>query len=224
MSIIRTQSNDFDYIEKPELIDLISAVKKSDNTLDLISTTRTLAKARTVDGIPTLLEVLGFNNPGAAIAAVDGLVALGEKAVIPLLTNLDQYNYGARAWGIRALALIGDVRGIEVLEIALKDDIAPSVRRAAARGLGNLNLMPLLPAEQILIEERCLIALETGCHDAEWIVRYAVVVGLECCTLKNCKGLQSIKRARRALKYLYGTSEKVVKERSNLALKRLATL
>ena len=54
--------------------------------------------------------------------------------------NLDGYNYGARAWAVRALAGIGDVRGLEVLEDALAQDIGPSVRRAAARGLGQLQM------------------------------------------------------------------------------------
>jgi phycocyanobilin lyase beta subunit len=126
-----------------------------------------------------LLELLGTNNPGAAVAAVDGLIACGNAAVEPLLHNLDEHNYGARAWAVRALASIGDPRGLPVLERAVATDIGPSVRRAAARGLGNLQLEQLLAAERPRIVERCLRGLALGCADGEWVVRYAAVVGLE---------------------------------------------
>ena len=126
-----------------------------------------------------LLELLGTNNPGAAVAAVDGLIACGNAAVEPLLHNLDEHNYGARAWAVRALASIGDPRGLPVLERAVATDIGPSVCRAAARGLGNLQLEQLLAAERPRIVERCLRGLALGCADGEWVVRYAAVVGLE---------------------------------------------
>ena len=141
--------------------------------------TRKLAAARHPGGALALVEVLGFNNPGAAVDAVDGLVALGPLAVEPLLSNLDGPNYGARAWAVRALAGIGDVRGLEVLERALATDIGPSVRRAAARGLGRLNLEPLEANERASLLLRCLQALLAACGDGEWVVRYAVAVGLE---------------------------------------------
>ena len=62
---------------------------------------RELAAATDPDAIPTLIKVLAYNNPGAAVAAVDGLVALGSTAVPTLLELIDGYNYGARAWAIR---------------------------------------------------------------------------------------------------------------------------
>jgi phycocyanobilin lyase beta subunit len=113
------------------------------------------------------------------VAAVDGLIACGEAAVAPLLDNLDAHNYGARAWAVRALAGIGDVRGLELLEQALGGDIGPSVRRAAARGLGQLRSDALPAQERREVLERALTALEAAAADGEWVVRYAVVVGLE---------------------------------------------
>lgn len=158
---------------------LIEALRQADSPLGLLEATRSLAAARHPGAAHCLVEVLGFNNPGAAVAAVDGLIALGDEAVEPLLTNLDGHNYGARAWAVRALAGIGDVRGLQVLEEALACDVGPSVRRAAARGLGQLRLEPLTPARQASIRGRCLEALLAGCGDGEWVVRYAVAVGLE---------------------------------------------
>ena len=158
---------------------LVEAVQRADSALGLFQATQALAAAAHPGGAACLVEVLGFNNPGAAVAAVDGLIAIGEPAVDTILTNIDGYNYGARAWAVRALAGIGDVRGLEVLEDALRNDIGPSVRRAAARGLGQLNFEALAPAQRRATAERCLQALVEGCRDGEWVVRYSVVVGLE---------------------------------------------
>ena len=158
---------------------LVEAVQRADSALGLLQATQALAASAHPSGAACLVEVLGFNNPGAAVAAVDGLIAIGEPAVDTILTHIDGYNYGARAWAVRALAGIGDVRGLEVLEDALGQDIGPSVRRAAARGLGQLQLDALGLPQRRATAERCLQALVEGCRDGEWVVRYAVVVGLE---------------------------------------------
>ena len=166
------------------IAELVRAVREATSAQALFQATRQLATTE-IDGqddpdaITCLVEVLGFNNPGAAVAAVEGLIRRGPLAVDPLLSNLDPRNYGARAWAVRALAGIGDVRGLEVLEDALATDVGPSVRRAAAAGLGGLQLDPISPAEHHLVRERALAALEAGGGDPEWVVRYAVAVGLE---------------------------------------------
>ena len=164
---------------------LIQAVEQADTATALLDATTRLAShlaggnPQAPAAIAALVQVLGFNNPGAAVAAVDGLIACGEAAVAPLLDNLDAHNYGARAWAVRALAGIGDVRGLELLEQALAGDIGPSVRRAAARGLGQLRSDALPAQERREVLERALTALEAAAADGEWVVRYAVVVGLE---------------------------------------------
>ena len=157
---------------------LISAVQGASSAIELLRATAALAASGDAAAAPTLVEVLGFNNPGAAVAAVDGLIAIGGPAVDQLL-QLDPRNYGARAWAVRALAGIGDVRGLELLVEALLTDVGPSVRRAAAKGLGSLQLGALGAGERNAIEQRCLDALVEACSDGEWVVRYAVAVGLE---------------------------------------------
>lgn len=157
---------------------LISAVERASSALELEQATAALARSADAAAAPTLVEVLGFNNPGAAVAAVDGLVAIGSPAVEPLL-QLDPRNYGARAWAVRALAGIGDVRGLDLLIEALLTDVGPSVRRAAAKGLGSLQLAALTVGERAAIAQRCLDALVGAVSDGEWVVRYAVAVGLE---------------------------------------------
>ena len=87
---------------------LIQAVEQADTATALLVATARLASQLAGDDPPApaaiaaLVQVLGFNNPGAAVAAVDGLIACGEAAVAPLLDNLDAHNYGARAWAVRA--------------------------------------------------------------------------------------------------------------------------
>ena len=99
--------------------------------------------------------------------------------MLPLLEQLDGYNYGARAWAVRALAGIGDPRGLEVLLDAAANDFALSVRRAAVRGLGTI-CWELMPAEQVLeAQNRAVKTLLQASRDPEWVVRYAAAGGLQ---------------------------------------------
>ena len=209
-----------------QVADLVEAVRRADSALGLLQATQALAATAHPDGAACLVEILGFNNPGAAVAAVDGLVAIGTPAVETILTNIDGYNYGARAWAVRALAGIGDVRGLEVLEDALGKDIGPSVRRAAARGLGQLQLESLSEVERSSSLNRCLAVLLDGCRDGEWVVRYAVIVGLEHLARSWFSVLQAPDQAslRQALQRLKDNPEEeapVVQLRAALALQRL---
>ena len=171
-----------------ELVLLLGELEQASSSESLVSATRNLAQlcpslvphsSDQKATINALMGLLAANNPGAAVAAVEGLIACGKAAVEPLLHNLDEHNYGARAWAVRALASIGDPRGLPVLERAVASDIGPSVRRAAARGLGNLSLASTSASERELLVERCLSGLAMGCADGEWVVRYAAVVGLD---------------------------------------------
>ncbi|MEM8780939.1 MAG: HEAT repeat domain-containing protein, partial [Cyanobacteria bacterium P01_G01_bin.49] len=129
--------------------------------------------------IPTLVEVLGFNNPGAAVAAVDGLIKIGEPVVPYLLNNLDGYNYGARAWATRVFAGIGDPSALDLLLEAAVSDFSQSVRRAAAKGLGSILWSKLPELEVPTAQKKVLEALLLATEDGEWVVRYAAIVGLE---------------------------------------------
>ena len=203
--------------------ELVQAVQRADSALGLLQATQALAAAAHPDGAACLVEVLGFNNPGAAVAAVDGLIAIGTPAVDTILTNIDGYNYGARAWAVRALAGIGDVRGLAVLEDALGKDIGPSVRRAAACGLGQLRFAALAAEERQPVAERCLQALVAGCRDGEWVVRYAVAVGLEALApvLLAADSRASLRQALQGLGDDPAEEAPVVQLRARLALRRL---
>ncbi|MEK0180667.1 HEAT repeat domain-containing protein [Microcoleus anatoxicus] len=160
-------------------LELIQAVEQADSSEGLLNAVKALAAAGSKEAIPTLITVLGYNNPGAAVAAVDGLIQLGEPAVLPLLEQLDGYNYGARAWAVRALAGIGDPRGLNILLDAAANDFALSVRRAAARGLGTI-CWELMPAAQIPESQKnASQTLLQASQDPEWVVRYAAVGGLQ---------------------------------------------
>ncbi|MBW4451171.1 MAG: HEAT repeat domain-containing protein [Nostoc indistinguendum CM1-VF10] len=158
---------------------LIRAVEEADSSDRLLDAVQELATAGIEEAIPTLIAALGYNNPGAAVAAVDGLIAIGEASVQPLLELIDNYNYGARAWAVRALAGIGDVRALDTLLEAAKSDFSLSVRRAAARGLGTLRWYQVPPEKLESIQTQVLEALLLISQDPEWVVRYAAVTSLE---------------------------------------------
>ena len=157
----------------------IEAVNRADSADLLLKTVEDLAAIGDRAAIPTLVEVLGFNNPGAAVAAVDGLIKIGEPVVPYLLNNLDGYNYGARAWATRVFAGIGDPAALDLLLKAAVTDFSQSVRRAAAKGLGSI-LWSKLPADEIApAQHKVLDTLLLATEDGEWVVRYAAIVGLE---------------------------------------------
>ncbi len=163
----------------PDIQTLIDAVNQADSADLLLETVENLAEASDIAAIPTLVEVLGFNNPGAAVAAVDGLIKIGEPVVPYLLHNLDDYNYGARAWATRVFAGIGDPSALDLLLEAAVSDFSQSVRRAAAKGLGSIIWSKLPPDEIVLAQQKVLETLLLATEDGEWVVRYAAIVGLE---------------------------------------------
>jgi len=162
------------------LSSLIQAVEDADSSSLLLEAVQNLASARLEGAIPILIAALSYNNPGAAVAAVDGLIQLGEPAVPALLEQLDLHNYTARAWAIRALAGIGDPRGLVTLLGVATADFSLSVRRAAARGLGMMkwhwfpdDLLEIAQAEAL---DALLFVAQ---QDEEWVVRYSAVMGLQ---------------------------------------------
>ena len=166
---------------------LIQAVDEADSAEKLVKAVRALAQLKQEEAIPTLTTVLRYNNPGAAIAAVDGLISLGEVTVPYLLENIDGYNYGARAWATRVLAGIGDPRALEVLIDAATSDFSFSVRRGAVKGLGNLKWQNLPETETVSALEKVLQTLATVALDTEWVVRYAAIAGLQSFAMNQAK-------------------------------------
>lgn len=202
---------------------LILAVEQADSSDGLLEAVKALAAAKVEDAIPTLIQVLGYNNPGAAVAAVDGLIELGETTVPFLLDKIDGYNYGARAWATRVFAGIGDPRALDLLLDAASSDFSLSVRRAAAKGLGNIRWWQLSPVEAKEAQVRVLKTLLLVSQDGEWVVRYGAVVGLEslCFTLKQSQPFL-IKDILVRLKQILETdSEVVVKARVFLTWQKL---
>ena len=158
---------------------LIQAVDEADSAEKLVKAVRALAQLQHEAAIPTLTTVLRYNNPGAAIAAVDGLISLGEVTVPYLLENIDGYNYGARAWATRVLAGIGDPRALEVLIDAATSDFSFSVRRGAVKVLGNLKWQNSLETDIFPDLEKTFTTLASVALDTEWVVRYAAIAGLQ---------------------------------------------
>ncbi|QSV64202.1 MAG: HEAT repeat domain-containing protein [Dolichospermum sp. DL01] len=159
--------------------ELIRAITVADTPSQMVTAVKNLAATKDPAAIPTLIAVFGYNNPEAAIVAAAALTQLGEIAVPQLLDQIDDYNYGARAYSIRTIAAIADPRALDILISTTLTDFAPSVRRAAAKGLGNLNWQKLdISASQIAIN-RALETLLFICEDTDWSIRYAAIVGLQ---------------------------------------------
>jgi phycocyanobilin lyase subunit beta len=159
--------------------ELIRAVADADSSARLVAAVQQLAAAKDEAAIPTLIAVFGYNNPAAALTAVAGLIELGQVAVPFLLEQIDDYNYGARAYSIRALSAIADPRALDVLLDAAATDFAPSVRRAAAKGLGNLRWHQLDAQQRTSAQAKALQTLLFISQDSDWSIRYAAIVGLQ---------------------------------------------
>lgn len=213
---------------EPLLERTLQAVEDADSSQSMIDAVEALAELENEGAIDMLIQVLGYNNPGAAVAAVDGLIRLGEPAATALLNQIDGYNYGARAWALRVLAGIGDPRGLDLILETAKEDFSLSVRRAAASGLGAIEWEKVSTDEQRSGQEKARdILLGVIRDDPEWVVRYGGVVGL-----------QGVASAARKLgneamveRILLALSDRVtqddtlaVRARAQLALKTLKTL
>jgi len=208
---------------EPMVRSLIEGVEKADSATKLVSAVEALAAVCQTEAIPTLVTVLRYNNPGAAVAAVDGLIALGRVTVPYLLDNIDGYNYGARAWATRVFAGIGDPAALDILLDAAKNDFALSVRRSAAKGLGNIHWEwmakeQVTQAQQQVFEVLCQVAL-----DSEWVVRYAAIAGLEAFALENLQYEVNVSEQLMTLKETEKETEKdtIVQTRISWALQNL---
>lgn len=198
----------------------ILALDRATTTSELVEATQTICGLKDLEAAPTLIKVLGFNNPAVGAVATQGLIALGRDVVPILVVNLDVGNYGARAWVVRAIATLRDPRGLDLLEHALNADIAPSVRRSATRGLAEMELEGSNVSKDF---SRCCEALFKAAADDEWIVRYAAAFGLEKRFGHNSTSTGLKTQAIAHLEELSSNSEavKVVKQRAKLALQRL---
>jgi phycocyanobilin lyase subunit beta len=194
--------------------ELISAVAEAVTPAQMVTAVQNLAAAKDIAAISTLIAVFGYNNPAAAAVAATALTEMGEIAVPQLISQIDDYNYGARAYSIRTLAAIADPRALDLLISAAATDFAPSVRRAAAKGLGNLRWHQLdFPASHTA-PTRALETLIFISQDSEWSIRYAAVVGLQ--ALAQNSDLQQPIFAR-LQEMLTTDTEKAVRARVQLA-------
>jgi len=158
----------------------LQSVETADSAQSMLDAVEALAELKHEGAIDMLIRVLGYNNPGAAVAAVDGLIQIGTPAASAVLSQIDGYNYGARAWALRVLAGIGDPRGLDLILETAAEDFSLSVRRAAARGLGTIQWEKLEPTERRDAQKKArdtLLGIVTA--DPEWVVRYAAVTGLQ---------------------------------------------
>ncbi len=202
----------------------LQAVESADSAQAMLDAVEALCALNDEDAIDMLIRVLGYNNPGAAVAAVEGLIQIGTPAATALLSQIDGYNYGARAWALRVLAGIGDPRGLDLILDTAAKDFSLSVRRAAAKGLGSIQWDSLAVGERQIAQEQArdvLLAIVT--HDPEWVVRYAAVVGLQGLATAMSAGLaEAVQPIALCLSDLAQVDDAIaVRARSQWALRRL---
>lgn len=195
--------------------ELIRAITTAETPSQLVAAVKNLATTKNPSAIPNLIAVFGYNNPEAAMVAVAALTELGEIAVPQLLDQIDDYNYGARAYSIRTLAAIADPRALDILISTTIADFAPSVRRAAARGLGKIHWHQLDPTEAETAINRALETLMFICQDTDWSIRYAAIVGLQALAQEDLVRLPILAQFQLMLT---NDTEKAVRARVQLAL------
>ncbi len=206
-------------LETEKVKSLLQAIEDAANATELADAVKALAEEAIPETAPELIRALNYNNPGAAVAAVDGLIAIGEPAVQPLLELLDNYNYGARAWALRALSGIGDPRSLSLLLDTAENDFALSVRRAAAYGLGSIH-WERMPTEAVPVaQKQCLNILLKLCRDPEWVVRYAAIAAIEALIQSTPKLLET---AQATLEACLQDTEIAVRARAGLTLQRVS--
>lgn len=198
--------------------DFLKHIENAGNAGELADAVKALAEAQIPETAPNLIRALNYNNPGAAVAAVDGLIGIGKPAVLPLLELLNDDNYGARAWALRALSGIGDPRSLPQLLDTAKNDFALSVRRAAAKGLGGIRWEEMGEADRLPAQQACCDVLVALCDDPEWVVRYAAISGLESLASVAQSLIPAMQQPLRQVSQL--DSEVAVRSRALLALDR----
>ncbi len=152
---------------------LTAELEQATSPEELLRVVRALGALGQVEGIPSLIRAFGFNRPAVGEAALEEVLRFGDAAVRPLLAHIDGFDYGARAYSVRALARIGHGDAYPFLAEAIVADFAPSVRRAAVRGLGRV-----AARRPLSDQERALHLLRQCLTDADWGVRYAAVGSL----------------------------------------------
>ena len=152
---------------------LIRAIAQASDPQALLAAVAALAATGDPEAIPHLVKAFGYNQAAVSEVALAAVITFGSLAVEPLLDSIDGYDYGARAYSVRALAAIGDPRALGFLLDAVTADFAPSVRRAAVRGLGRVGKQASGQAQAKLQE-----VLARCAQDPDWGIRYALICAL----------------------------------------------
>ncbi|NJK63261.1 MAG: HEAT repeat domain-containing protein [Synechococcaceae cyanobacterium SM2_3_1] len=150
-----------------------TVLDQASDTEAMLAAVKKLKESQDPQALPSLIRAFGFNNPTVGEAALAAVLEFGSVAVVPVLENVDGYDYGARAYSVRALARLGDARALDFLLEAVRSDFAPSVRRAAVRGLGRMAAS--LAGEQ---PQQVLTQLSQSLSDGDWAIRYASICAL----------------------------------------------
>jgi phycocyanobilin lyase beta subunit len=172
--------------------------------------------------IDFLIDSLADPDTAVATQAMEALVGIGDRVVPALIATLDNYVNCARLYAVKALARIGSPESLDILiRCAQPDELMLGVRRAAIVGLTRIDWQQHEPDTIANQQTRILELLKELCTDANWSVRYAVVVALAHLS-QNQEQLQLIMGE--LLEPLYDQeTEPVVKTRAIVVLQQYLT-
>ena len=111
--------------------------------------------------IELLIQARKEKGSEFAIATADAVRYMGEPAIEPLVRTLKDEDRSVRSWAATRLGDIGDVRAVEPLARALRDDRGYRVRSSAADALGRIgDVRAVEPLVRALKDDRDLFVRE----------------------------------------------------------------
>ncbi len=160
-----------------EITPLINQLESAVTTESIILALQALGASGHPDVLPHLIKAFSYNRPAVSDVALAEVLKFGTTAVSTLLTTIDDYDYGARAYSMRALSQLQDPRAWDCLFKSIQEDFAPGVRRAATKGIGRIASQC-----QVSQQQETVTLLKACLSEADWGVRYAAT-----CALKDLK-------------------------------------
>lgn len=116
---------------------LISALVNEDWVVRMHAA-RAIGRMANSQALDTLILLLQDKVPAVRDETMIALKAIGEQAVIPLLTALKDKNWRTRLKATEALGVLGSKTGVQPLLDIIKHDPDTAVRQDAIRALGDI--------------------------------------------------------------------------------------
>lgn len=125
-------------IADERVIDPLMSALLSEDWVVRMHASRAIGRLANPKALDTLVLLLQDKVPAVRDEAMAALKAIGEQAVIPLLTALKDKNWRARLKATEALGVLGSKTAVQPLLDIVASDPDTAVRQDAIRALGNI--------------------------------------------------------------------------------------